>query len=155
MTETRFDTQGSTIERAKTFLRMRLVSGLSLRACHVLLAHFKDPQAIVSARPHDFDHLSVSSGVVNDLLSNHSADEAEKEWAKATRRQVRVVDLLSPDYPPLLREIFDPPMVLYIRGSRWSANEPRWLSWGHAGQLRTESTALIDWRRITQTVGSQ
>ena len=104
---------------------MRLVPGLSLRACRALLAHFKVPEAIVSAHPRDFEPLSLSPDLIADLLSNRSADAAETEWEKAGRHQVRLVDLHSTDYPGLLREIFDPPLILYIRGRRWSADEPQ------------------------------
>jgi DNA processing protein len=125
MTETRSNAQDAATERTKAFLRMRLVSGLSLRACHVLLAHFKVPQAVLAAQPQDLRRLSLSSDLVDNLLSNRSADAAEAEWEKAIKYGVRLVDLHSPDYPRLLREIFDPPMVLYIRGSRCSGDEPQ------------------------------
>ena len=108
MTETGSDPQDATVRRTKAFLRMRLVPGLGLRACHALLAHLKVPQAIVSAHPRDFEPLSLSPDLIADLLSNRSADAAETEWEKASRHQVRLVDLHSPDYPGLLREIFDP-----------------------------------------------
>src|SRR5262249_52356441 len=38
---------------------------------------------------------------------------------------VRIIDILNPLYPPLLREIFDPPIVLYIRGKKWDPELPQ------------------------------
>src|SRR5207237_10061171 len=38
---------------------------------------------------------------------------------------VRILDILDPEYPSLLREIFDPPIILYIRGKRWEPERPQ------------------------------
>jgi DNA processing protein len=38
---------------------------------------------------------------------------------------VEIVDILDPAYPVLLREIFDPPIILYIRGKKWNAELPQ------------------------------
>ncbi len=35
------------------------------------------------------------------------------------------MDILDPAYPPLLREIFDPPIILYIRGKEWDPDLPQ------------------------------
>src|SRR4029453_5122133 len=38
---------------------------------------------------------------------------------------IRILDILHPEYPSLLREIFDPPAILYIRGKRWDSGLPQ------------------------------
>jgi len=42
--------------------------------------------------------------------------EAERAAQKAQLRGINMVSWQSPLYPPLLREIFDPPVLLYFRG---------------------------------------
>src|SRR5436309_6303197 len=44
---------------------------------------------------------------------------------KADRPGITIIDLLDARYPPLLREIFDPPIVLYVRGKKWDADLPQ------------------------------
>jgi len=44
-------------------------------------------------------------------------DEAGAELARAARAGVRVLALSDPDYPVLLKNIFDPPAALYVKGS--------------------------------------
>jgi DNA processing protein len=41
---------------------------------------------------------------------------AEKDAAAAKLRGIKMVSFTGADYPPLLREIFDPPALLYYRG---------------------------------------
>src|SRR5262249_36949054 len=60
-----------------------------------------------------------------DLFSRKSAERAEQEWQRAAELGVDIVDILDPAYPPLLREIFDPPVILYIRGKKWNVELPQ------------------------------
>jgi DNA processing protein len=41
---------------------------------------------------------------------------AERDAEKARVRGINWVSWISPDYPPLLREIYDPPVLLFFRG---------------------------------------
>jgi DNA processing protein len=63
--------------------------------------------------------------VADDLLSPRSRERADEEWQKAAGLGVRILDILHPEYPGLLREIFDPPVILYIRGKTWAAQSPQ------------------------------
>lgn len=111
--------------RAKAALRMFLVRGLGLKSANSLIRHFESPERVFESDPDALERLGIPSDVVNDLLSPRSAERAEQEWEKAAELGVHIVDLLDSGYPPFLREIFDPPVVLYIRGKKWYAELPQ------------------------------
>ena len=113
------------MNQAKAALRMFLVRGLGLRSANHLIRHFKQPQAVFGANRDDLEALGIPPEVADDLLSSKSAQRAEEEWARAEELGVRIIDILDPAYPPLLREIFDPPIVLYLRGKKWQADLPQ------------------------------
>jgi len=46
--------------------------------------------------------------------------EAEKEIGEVEKLGGALVTYPSPDYPPLLKQIDDPPLVLYVRATRRS-----------------------------------
>lgn len=48
----------------------------------------------------------------------------EREMDRAMRQNVKLITLADPDYPPLLREIASPPLVLYVTGSPDVLSEP-------------------------------
>jgi DNA processing protein len=104
---------------------MYLVRGLGLRSANTLLRHFKTPERVFDSNRDEVEALGVPPEVADDLFSSKSTDRAEQEWSRAVALGVEIVDILDPVYPPLLREIFDPPIVLYIRGSKWSADLPQ------------------------------
>ena len=103
---------------------MFLVRGLGLRSANALIKHFKSPERIVEAPCVELA-TGIPPDVIEDLFSKKSSDRAEQEWRRATELGVKIIDLLDPGYPPLLREIFDPPIILYIRGKKWDADLPQ------------------------------
>src|SRR5688572_10542786 len=113
------------IARTKTVLRMAMVRGLGLRSANLLIRHFKQPEAILDCRRDELEAHGVPPEVADDLLSEKSAERAHEEWHRAQELGVRILDILHPDYPGLLREIFDPPVILYIKGERWDPLTPQ------------------------------
>jgi len=104
---------------------MSLVRGLGLRSNNALIRHFKSPQAVLDAGRNHLEAQGIPPEVVGDLLSAKAAERAEQEWSKAETLGIRILDILHPEYPPLLREIFDPPIVLYIKGRGWNPDHPQ------------------------------
>jgi DNA processing protein len=111
--------------RRKAALRMFLVRGLGLRSANALLKHFKSPELVFDSKSQEVEAHGVPTEVADDLFSSKSAERAEQEWSRAQELGVNIVDILDPAYPPLLREIFDPPIVLYLRGKRWNSEKPQ------------------------------
>ena len=113
------------MNQTKAALRMFLVRGLGLRSANNLIRHFKHPEAALEANRDELEAQGIPPEIADDLLSPKSAERAEQEWAKAEELGVKIVDILDPVYPPLLREIFDPPIVLYLRGKKWEPDLPQ------------------------------
>ncbi len=61
-----------------------------------------------------------SKGITNPVLLRALADKnlrrADKEMVEATRLGIRIIGYKMPEYPEILYEISDPPLVLYVRG---------------------------------------
>src|SRR4051794_493959 len=104
--------------RTKAALRMFLVRGLGLRSSNALIKHFKDPERVLDAKTKQLEAHGVPPEVGEALLSPKSAERAEEEWQRAAALGVRILDITDAAYPPMLREIFDPPIILYIRGKK-------------------------------------
>ena len=109
----------------KAALRLFLVRGLGLRSANTLIKHFKKPECVFESNRNELETLGIPPEVAEDTLSSKSAERAEVEAEKAEKLRVTIVDILDPLYPPLLREIFDPPIVLYLRGKKWRSELPQ------------------------------
>jgi DNA processing protein len=112
-------------DRTKAILRMALVSGLGLRSANALLRHFRAPDAVLDCHREELEAQGLGREVAEDLLSPRAAERAEQEWKRAEQLGARILDILHPEYPALLREIYDPPVILYIRGTGWDGGVPQ------------------------------
>jgi DNA processing protein len=70
---------------------------------------------------------------------------AEKQIAELPRYQAQIITILDPDYPPLLKEIYDPPPCLFVRGKLPGAETPALAVVGtrYASQYGKQATALM------------
>lgn len=83
-----------------------------------LLERFGSPEAVFQASDAALATVrGVSAAVVTSLRDHDPRPFAEREVAALARAGCRIVTLLDDEYPPLLREIADPPPFLYVRGS--------------------------------------
>ncbi len=113
------------VARTKAALQLFLVRGLGLRSANLLIKHFGQLERVLDSTRDELEALGIPPDVADDVLSPKSRERAEAEWDRAQKLGVTILDILDPLYPPLLREIFDPPIVLYLRGKKWSPDLPQ------------------------------
>lgn len=79
----------------------------------------------MDCRRDELEAHGIPAEVADDLLSSKSRERAEEEWKRAEDLKLQILDISHPEYPDLLREIFDPPIILYVKGQRWDARAPQ------------------------------
>lgn len=97
-------------------LMLTSAEGLGCRGAHRLMAALGSPRAVVQASPGTLNRLGLSNDVAKSLSSRQVRLGAERELHKCRQHQVTVLTLRDAHYPPLLKEIFDPPIVLFASG---------------------------------------
>jgi DNA processing protein len=101
------------VESTFDLLTLSLLPGVSSRVCRDLAARV--PVADALARPEE--HVDLLGEPARVLLkSGQARRRAEDERRRAAALGARLVGRDEPDYPHLLRHIYDPPPVLYIQG---------------------------------------
>jgi DNA processing protein len=98
---------------ALDLLTLVLLPGLPSRAARVLAERGEIPDILADPEAHA-DQLGPRARAL--LLSGEARRLAEAERRRAEALGIRIVGWDDPDYPILLRRIFDPPPVLYVRG---------------------------------------
>lgn len=87
---------------------------IPLRQKLQLLEHFSDPEELY--RTEDYTHFPEISYALAELLSDKDMTAARKILADCKRAQLGVLTLQDAGYPSRLRNISDPPLVLYYKG---------------------------------------
>jgi DNA processing protein len=105
-----------TREEELYWLALKLVPGLGSRTSNKLLDRFRTPQAIFRASRTELEGAGISGGVAQSIASGCSFDEAATQQEKMLQCGAVAVTIGDPRYPQLLRDIFDPPLLLFARG---------------------------------------
>ncbi len=98
------------------WLALRLIPGLGTRRAGQLIERFRTPQAIFRASRSELEALGVGGGVAQSIASGCVFDDALAQQQRMLAAGAAAITILDPRYPPKLREIFDPPILLFVRG---------------------------------------
>jgi DNA processing protein len=98
------------------WLALTLIPGLGTRMAGKLLDRFRTPQAVFRASRTELEAAGVSGAVAQSIVSGCSFEDALDQQHKVAERGAIVITRNDPRYPALLREIFDPPVLLFAHG---------------------------------------
>ncbi|MBU1615340.1 DNA-processing protein DprA [bacterium] len=98
----------------KFWVALNMVKGLTPLNRKKLLDRFHSPQRVLTA---SFKELSeVSETAAKKIVEQREGLRVEEEISLAKDRDVKIVSLEDEMYPANLKAIFDPPIVIYLKG---------------------------------------
>jgi len=86
--------------------------------------HFGGAEAVFRASLTELEATGIQAVSAQSIATGKSAELAREEIARATAEGVTVISGEDPCYPPRLKEIYDPPLVLYVRGDSELLTKP-------------------------------
>jgi len=99
----------------KYWLWLSLLEGISTRKKAVLLQHISQPDEIYLRE--DYSDVPELTQQDQTALGNKDLSEALRVQKVCQRKGIYIVTIGDEEYPPRLRNIVDPPVVLYFRGT--------------------------------------
>jgi DNA processing protein len=113
------------LEASLSWLALALTPGLACRWSARLLRKFGSPERIFHASLTELESCSLPARVAQSIVKREAFKRAEKELA--TVRSIsgcRLLNWTEPEYPQDLLQIYDPPVLLYLRGDPQILNLP-------------------------------
>ena len=98
------------------WLALRMVPGLGTRKAGILVQTFRTAQAIFRASKSELQAAGLSAAVAQSIASGYAFEDAATQQQKVTETGTNVIPVTDPRYPPRLKDIFDPPPILFCRG---------------------------------------
>jgi DNA processing protein len=98
------------------WLALTLVPGLGTRTANKLLDRFRTPQAIFRSSRTELETAGISGVVAQSIASGCTFDDAATQQQKMMEAGAVAITIGDPRYPQALREIYDPPLLLFARG---------------------------------------
>ena len=99
------------------WLALSLTPGLGPTKARKLIERFGSIQAIFQASLTELEAAGLPAIAAQSLGTGQSLELADDELARAATAEVSLISLDSPGYPGELKQIYDPPLLLYVRGN--------------------------------------
>jgi len=103
-------------DNLKYWVALNLVLAEKLNIVKKIIDHFSVIGDVFKARESDLKAAGVDSGITCILTSSGIVDKACREIDRVYSKGYRILSIEDKEYPDYLREIFDPPIVLYCAG---------------------------------------
>jgi len=111
-------------QRAVAWLGLALTPGLGPTRARRLVEHFGGVEAVFHASLTELEAAGLLASSAQSLFSGKSMELAREELAKATDSGAQVLTLDDSSYSPQLKQIYDPPLALYVRGEAALLSQP-------------------------------
>src|SRR5580698_6780053 len=106
------------LDASLPWLALTMTQGIAARLSARLLEEFGSPDEVFRASLPHLERCNLPAAVAQAVHKKQAFKRAEKELATIrTIENVRLVNWTDPEYPRMLREIYDPPTLLYVRGN--------------------------------------
>ncbi len=135
------------------WLTLALIPGLGAVGMGRLIRELGDPEQILAAgRERLLQVRGIRQPVVKAITRNPPRREAEIELQRLRQNNFSLLTWNDPAYPALLREIYTPPMLLYVNGDVELLNRP---SIAVVGSRAATSYGLKIGRRLGAELGAR
>lgn len=81
-----------------------------------LLEHFGGAEQIYYGEKEEYFLVKGMTRQTADILSDKSLDQTDRILGDCDKLNLRIITKMDTDYPDRLRNIFDPPLLLYVQG---------------------------------------
>ncbi len=107
----------------EAYIALNMIDEVGPVRVRALLDHFGSPSAILSASPSDLKQVNgIGPEVARNIANWEKQIDLAGELERIEKTGARVITRDDAEYPSNLKQIYDPPLVLYARGTLRTEN---------------------------------
>jgi DNA processing protein len=99
------------------WLALALTPGLGPTRIKKLIENFGTGERVFNASLTELEATGILAVSAQSIATGKSMELAQEECGKVVEAGARIISLSDPEYPPRLKEIYDPPVILFVKGS--------------------------------------
>ena len=99
------------------WVALSLTPGLGPTRSRKLVERFGNPEAVFRASLTELEGAGIKAVSAQSVATGKSAELAREEIARAAAAGATLLSVEDDLYPRRLKEIYDPPLILYVRGN--------------------------------------
>ena len=106
------------LENKKYWIWFSLIKNLGARRKLKLLEIYKNPQNIYNLKKNELLKIEgIGEKIVQNILDGNIKRNINKYIAYMEKNDIDIISITEEKYPEILKEIYDPPISLYIKGN--------------------------------------
>jgi DNA processing protein len=105
----------------RDWIALTFVTGVGSRTAATLIDKFGSPGLIFESGSHALESAGLKRETIEDIKSSETRERAVHEIEELARLGAEALTLTDERYPKLLRETYDPPIVIYCLGDSTAA----------------------------------
>jgi DNA processing protein len=98
------------------WIALKMVPGLGTKRAWHIIERFRTPMAVFRASRSELEGQGLPGSIAQSIVSGCTFDDAVDQQQKLVESGARLIPIFDPAFPPRLREVYDPPILLYVRG---------------------------------------
>lgn len=117
-------------------LALHTIDGLGSVRLQTLLQYFEgDPKLVWEGDSREWKQLRIPENVTQKLLESRKTLDPLKYSEEIEKQDIKILTLFAENYPKRLKDIYDPPLLLYCKGD--------------VGIINNKSVAVVGTRKVT------
>ena len=107
------------LENKKYWIWFSLIKGLGSKRKQKLLESYKTPEKIYKLTKKELITTNgIGEKMVENILKSKDEDYLKKYILYMQKHNIDIININDENYPKILKEIYDPPISLYIKGNK-------------------------------------
>src|ERR1035437_6741248 len=106
-------------------IALNMVPGIGSVKLNRLIGRFGSPENVFEATAQQLSEVDgIGTEIIRYIIHFNNFYSVENELKECAEKNIRIITVFDDDYPRQLRNIFDPPSILYCAGlyDKWPAN---------------------------------
>jgi len=99
------------------WLALKMTPQLGTRRSVDIVERFGSPAAIFQLDSHELEGAGLSASIARSIEAGSAMEDAIEQQRLLRATGTEIVTYYDDRYPPLLRQIYDPPLLLFVRGN--------------------------------------
>lgn len=106
------------LENKKYWIWLSLIKGLGSKKKQILLNKYKTPERIYDLSKEELLNIKgLGEETVKNVLDENIRNNIEIHLKYMRKNNIKIITINDEEYPKKLKEIYDPPIILYVRGN--------------------------------------
>jgi DNA processing protein len=141
-------------DELESWISLWRVKGIGPKNFQKLLSFFGSPAAVFESNTSKIQQAGISQKLANSIYEQKNADatNADIEWLNASEKH-HIITIECPQYPKLLKQISDPPYLLYIHGNLDIINDPQIAIVGSRNPTQSGISSAYEFSKYLSSTG--